>query len=791
MTRRCMSWILSCCLTAALLAACGGSEECTNPEAQLFVTTRPSDGVAYASGRDEIKISVTGQGENCASLEGSMVEFQITDQEPEGVGVFENDGTSISVLYSAYGATTEVTSETVGTASVVVFVPDHNLSGLPVQLEFRTPPVTGQCGVQIVANPPVIEADGASTSEVTATLTSDEGNPMPDGTTVTFTTTEGKFTQSNDKNAEMDTTDSQATVTLQSVESAETLEAEVTATYTCDDGELHSGKTTVRFGEVGMPVVHLSASKSDVLADGASTVDLEAEVFMPGGARAGAGVTVAFFTDLGTFTEGGGPAYDGTTDDEGLATATFLGGAEGGTAHIRASVYIEDQTADDEIDINVRALGAVRFVSADPVKLGAKGSGRDESSNLTFQVLDTADRPFPAGALVEFEKSAAPGVTLDPLTDRTDDQGLVHTTLNSGTVACAVTVTATAHVGSETLSAVSPSIAIVGAKPNARYLTFSCEYFNVGGLTLNYVETECTVALADRYSNKIGFPTNVVFRTEAGSITAEALTIEAGNDMGMATITARTQNPRPENVPPVAGEPFIGDANPRDGLVTIIAATTGEEEFTDVNGNGGFDAGEPFVDMGEAFIDINDNGVRDPEEQFIDANSNSFYDPPNGVWDSDTLIWTTAHMLWTGEAVFMPQDDCGTANRYSGICPTTFSIALDDQMEFTWHAKDGNMNPINESLRVSVNVEGDGDLEGSSPPLSWDAPDTLGGWAEPNTYWNRCGGGFCGTFLVKGDCTEVSPTQGVITLELSYRQTPGGGTTKNDSFSITGEFRPF
>jgi len=754
------------------------------------VNTRPSDGVAYASGRDAVKISVTGQGEGCASLEGSMVEFQITDQNPEGVGAFSNDGTSISKLYSAYGATAEVTSERVGTAQVLVFVPDHNLSGLPVQIEFRTPPVTGQCGVQVAADPPVIEADGASTSAITATLTADEGGQMPDGTTVTFTTTQGKFTQSNDKNASIDSSGSLATVTLQSEQSADTLEAEVTATYTCDDGELHSGKTTVRFGEVGKPVVHLSASKSDVLADGSSTVSMEAEVFEPGGARAGAGENVAFFTDLGRFTESGGPSYDGTTDDEGIAAATFLGGSTGGTAHVRASVYIDGENAGDEIEINVRALGAVRFVSADPDKLGAKGSGRDESSNLTFQVLDTSDQPFPAGALVEFTKSTAPGVTLDPLTDRTDEQGLVHTTLNSGTASTTVTVTATARVGSETLSAVSPSIAIVGAKPNARYLTFSCELFNVGGLTLDYVETECTVALADRYSNKIGFPTNVHFRTEAGAITAEALTIESGNDMGMASVTVRTQNPRPADVSPVAGEPYAGDNNPRDGLVTIIAATTGAEELTDVNGNGSFDAGEPFVDMGEAFIDINDNGVRDQDEQFIDANSNSFYDPPNGTWDSDTLIWTTAHMLWTGEAVFMPQDDCGSANRYSGICPTTFSIAKDAQAEFTWHAKDGNMNPLNESLRVSVNVEGDGDLEGSSPPLSWDAPDTLGGWSNPDTYWNRCGGGFCGTFMVKGDCTEFNPTQGVITLELSYRQTPGGGTTVNDSFSITGEFKP-
>ena len=61
----------------------------------------------------------------------------------------------------------------------------------------------------------------------------------------------------------------------------------------------------------------------------------------------------------------------------------------------------------------------------------------------------------------------------------------------------------TNDLGEVSFTTVSRAIAIVGAKPNARYLTFSCELHNVGGLAENFVETGCTISLADRYSNQI------------------------------------------------------------------------------------------------------------------------------------------------------------------------------------------------------------------------------------------------------------------------------------------------
>jgi len=76
------------------------------------------------------------------------------------------------------------------------------------------------------------------------------------------------------------------------------------------------------------------------------------------------------------------------------------------------------------------------------------------------------------------------------------------------------------------------------------------------------------------------------------------------------------------------------EPNPRDGWVTVLAVTQGEETFYDLNGNGVYDAGEPFDDNGgEPFIDENDNGIYDDAEEFTDSNSNGSYDPGEPFYD--------------------------------------------------------------------------------------------------------------------------------------------------------------
>jgi hypothetical protein len=649
----------------------------------------------------------------------------------------------------------------------------------------------GLCAVDLEADPPVIEPDGVSTSTITATAHNDSGAEMPDGTEIVFSTTLGTFVESGTTTHTAATASGVATATLQSEVVAENTTVTVTAAYTCDNGEETDNTVLVTFGQGGPPIVFLSASSSWVIADDVSTVDLTAEVYLPGGVPAGAGEEVTFSADLGRFQESDAATYVAYTNAGGVATATFIGGSQGGTSSVQASVLIQSMPASDQVEISIKQLGFLEFISAVPDKMGVKGSGRNESSLVTFQVKDTEGLPFPPGALVEFTLSMAPGVTLDSPTDRTDSQGMVEAVLNSGNTATTVTVTATAHVGTETLQAVSPAIAIVGAMPSNKYMAFSCEHLNVGGLVLDFVQTDCTVSLADRFSNRIGFATNVVFRTEAGSINASALTSDSGSDMGEAVATIRTGAPLPKDVDPVAGEPFIGDHNPRDGIVAIIVAAVGEEGFDDSNGNGRYDAGESFAqwDRGEPFVDKDDDGVHDPDEMFIDANNNMSYDGPNGRWDGDTLIWEVTHMLWTGEAEYAGAGDCSAQYRYSIVCPDTFDIQKGGEQQFDWEVKDINLNPLNSSLLVDFSVTGKGSAGASDPPLAWQAPDTLGGFEDP-AYWSACGGGFCGWFKAQGaPLNDPNPQEaGTVSLDVTYNQSPGAGALRDETITVSGMF---
>jgi hypothetical protein len=94
--------------------------------------------------------------------------------------------------------------------------------------------------------------------------------------------------------------------------------------------------------------------------------------------------------------------------------------------------------------------------------------------------------------------------------------------------------------------------------------------------------------------------------------------------------------------------------NSRDNLVTMIAVTSGEEGFTDLNNNGTWDDKEPFEDLPEPFVDSNDDGTRNEEnarvqeERYIDLNGNGRWDGKNEVWDANTLIWVAERILWTG-----------------------------------------------------------------------------------------------------------------------------------------------
>ena len=52
--------------------------------------------------------------------------------------------------------------------------------------------------------------------------------------------------------------------------------------------------------------------------------------------------------------------------------------------------------------------------------------------------------------------------------------------------------------------------------------------------------------------------------------------------------------------------------------------------------------------------------------------------------------------------------DCGLTNRYSIVCPDGWDIAKAGELQFDWEVKDGNLNSLNATLRISHDEDGKG-----------------------------------------------------------------------------------
>jgi len=128
-----------------------------------------------------------------------------------------------------------------------------------------------------------------------------------------------------------------------------------------------------------------------------------------------------------------------------------------------------------------------------------------------------------------------------------------------------------------------------------------------------------TVYIGDRKNQTLTNKQTVYFRTEYGTIEPSCVT-EAGSCSVTWSAIKR----------PVTGGP--GD----DKRVTIVAYTTGEESFTDTNGNAVFDDGDIFStsdDLVEPYVDANENGIYDFGEDIINVVNGNDLTGKNDVHD--------------------------------------------------------------------------------------------------------------------------------------------------------------
>lgn len=405
--------------------------------------------------------------------------------------------------------------------------------------------------------------------------------------------------------------------------------------------------------------ITLTVSPSTITVGGTSVVT--ARVVDASGDPMPDGTTVNFSIDNDSLGSIVGSAD--VTGGAGSAQATFSANSTtSGIVNITASAGSISQTG--SLVIQSAAAGNIKYLSATPQIISLVGSGGQETSVVSF-LVEANGGPVIGSLEVEFTLNGpnggeyiGPTAGVNTIIVGTQN-GVAATTLHSGTIPGTATIVATV-VGTNLRSS-SGVIAIGGGVPSAGHFSLSSTILNLEGFAYDNIRSVVNVLIADRYGNfNVLEGTAVSFYSECGAID-RAVNLNAE---GEGSVSFRTQTPDPQAVEPnIYDEAYeaeyreklgvtFGEFIPRDGLCSVIAVIDGEEEFTDSNGNGFYDVGEPFTDSNDdIFMDMNDDPVHDPgfEDLVVDKNGSGTFDGENGLWDSNKRISSKHHILYTGQ----------------------------------------------------------------------------------------------------------------------------------------------
>ncbi|MFZ5442977.1 MAG: Ig-like domain-containing protein [Myxococcota bacterium] len=502
--------------------------------------------------------------------------------------------------------------------------------------------------------------------------------------------------------------------------------------------------------------VFVTAQKPRIYIGVNDSTNITARMITNGQPSVGRDLTVA--TSLGTLSLPDGGAWSGLgqTGASGTIDLVLTDTGTSGTATVTATdpMSMRSGTAPVEIlNIGTITYTSMTCAGSPCTLMGIRSSGYQTQAALRFTVRDARAMPQPVpGVRVTFTLNNAPTGTQVTTSGVTDSQGNVDAVVTSGDSIGSFTVTATVYPG---IAVTSPTVGVRGAKPASRGFQFQCARVNLAAYVAPTpplsISDVCSFILVDRNSNPVGTGTTVQFLAEAGSIPNSAAaaaynpTMSANEGRGSVTFSTNGAFPAAD-VSPFAALPsqfpfpriderqrMDGSLirNPRDGLVTIVAYTDGEEWFTDSNSNGVRDANEQFIDQGEPLVDVNDDDVWNPGENYIDVDGNGAWTGPNGQWDSSTKIWTKTFVLYTG------------VGSISSLVPSGFALNTGGMTSIDVFMGDLNLNRLEAGTVASVSRTGSMAGMASLANTSGLALDDYGFQVEPRRLTNASGTGDC------------------------------------------------
>ena len=590
-------------------------------------------------------------------------------------------------------------------------------------------------------------------------------------------------------------------------------------------------------------VLTIAASKPEIIVGIGDSASIRAVLSADGGGPL-AGQTLDFTTSLGLLTGANGvpgPSTTATTAIDGSAVVTLSENGDAGTATITASHPASGAMVSLlEPIVLVKSITWVSTTCSSGGNtvpctfLGLKGTGFQEQAQVTFLVTDAVGNPI-VGAKVTFSilNAGALGLTFVS-TATTNGAGQATTTVSSGSQIGAFAVNA--DVIPNVIQTQSPTLGVVGVYPTNATMTFDCDTQNIPAYVSNNppaaYTANCTITLADRFNNRVGTGTSVFFKTESGTVPNSVKTVafDPNNPtnpaMGTGVIQFQTTGGTwpPIDVAPFpaltsAQQPFPGPRqlepsytdmggvtrNPRDGLITIMAYVTGEKWYSDTNGNGSWDLGEPFVDQGDPYLDSNDDNIRGPNELCIGSGPDGGCQGTSGTYAGNVNVWIETRILVTDRPAGGFSVSAGSAP-YVGLFPNPFAAPCDGgltpggQVGLEFFAPDFQINkpyagttfmaPLSIGTAVSVTTSGatlDGygfgyqrsliDVTNNQHCIQGTTP--ICEWATLFTVWGQ--GSLESAVVVTdknttGKCENdiISPSTTCLSVTNVYASDPGG-----------------
>lgn len=455
--------------------------------------------------------------------------------------------------------------------------------------------------------------DIAGTTTATATFKKVDGTPAA-GVAVTFSTTLGTLTPASGIRA-----DEKGVATVTLTAGATSGQGQLTASATVDNRLV----TSTGLFSVNLPPLHLAnlrlVDNVDSRINYGSSQGVAVDVLdANNNVYTAQSVDVVFSSTMAGQSKATINSPVSTVN--GVASTTYTAVTASGDDTITASIAGSSKT----ITLTVIPLTAasISFVSASPTTIGLKGmggAGIQDSSLVTFKILDTVGNPKANQAVTFALNTNVGGLSLSTTTGSTDANGLVSTRVSSGTIATPVRVTASTVVGTTTLTTQSDQLTVSTGVPSQDGFSISLGNMNPEAYNYDGVTSTVTARLSDHFHNPVPDGTAVSFTTSGGSIEPSCVTVK-----GACTVNWTSQNPRPT----VAGGAL------RKGRAVILAYAVGEEYFLDLNGNGLADIGTDTIqDDPEAYRDDNENSTYDATETFIDFNGDNLHNSGDGKYN--------------------------------------------------------------------------------------------------------------------------------------------------------------